>query len=459
MKKCKIGLFAVSVFIAAACERFVEIGLPKDQLVSETVFADSSSAEAAIFGLYIGLNGSITGVGSGGMTLMMGLAADELIPNGASQAYNEFYSNRIGVENSANATLWTTAYQTIYRANSISESLDASPFLSQSLKDRLMAEAFTIRAFTYFQLVNVYGDVPLILNTDYHLNRLIPRAAVSEIYQQIASDLEFARENMPLPTEKPLDVDRVSYYAATALLAKVKLFMGEFEEAERYSTEVIESGVFALMPDVTEVFQVGSSEIIWSLAATSTSRQTTEAFEFVPRTAAAIPRYLIADGLIGIFGPSDQRKKWIGNKITSSGEYWFPNKYRTTSASQVPKENYVYLRLAEQYLIRAEARANQNGPDGFEGAIADVETIRSRAGIDDPLSIEDRQGLLDAILEERRRELFAEWGNRWTDLKRFNRTADVLQSVKQNWNPAAILNPIPIQEINANPRLIQNEGY
>jgi len=142
-----------------------------------------------------------------------------------------------------------------------------------------------------------------------------------------------------------------------------------------------------------------------------------------------------------------------------------PYKYRsyTSSTTSDPdnsrKENSTVLRLAEQYLIRAEARAQQNKLDL---AIADVDVIRARAGL--PLIANtnpsiSKTALLDAIMQERRVELFTEWGHRWFDLKRTGKALAVLSAIKPGFTSDDLLYPIPESELNKNPFLEQNPGY
>jgi hypothetical protein len=120
-----------------------------------------------------------------------------------------------------------------------------------------------------------------------------------------------------------------------------------------------------------------------------------------------------------------------------------------------PLDHSTVLRLAEQYLIRAEARTQQNN---IAGAQADVNVIRHRAGLGDTPA-NDKESLLTAIDQERKHELFNEWGHRWLDLKRTGRADAVLSAIKPQWKPTAVLFPIPESEIINNPALKQNPGY
>jgi hypothetical protein len=112
------------------------------------------------------------------------------------------------------------------------------------------------------------------------------------------------------------------------------------------------------------------------------------------------------------------------------------------------------FRLAEQYLIRAEARAKENN---ISGSQADLNIIRARAGLPNTTAT-DVNSLISAIIHERQTELFTEWGNRWFDLRRYNLT-DLLKTEKPGWIPADTLYPIPLSQLKLNVYLRQNKGY
>ena len=145
--------------------------------------------------------------------------------------------------------------------------------------------------------------------------------------------------------------------------------------------------------------------------------------------------------------------------------FYFPYKYKAFTPNI---EGMVVFRLAELYLIRAEARAQQGMLTGNNSAVADLNTIRARAagttvGVLPPIAVTSKEDILAAIAHERQVELFTEWGNRWFDLKRTG-MADVVMSVVApqkgaTWNTDWQLLPIPQNEIIANPKLEQNNGY
>ena len=161
----------------------------------------------------------------------------------------------------------------------------------------------------------------------------------------------------------------------------------------------------------------------------------------------------LSDKLINAFSTSDARRTdWIGRVTSSTGEtYYFSNKY----SSPVQQAEYsTVLRLAEQYLIRAEARAML---DNISGAYDDINVIRKRAGLGE-LQIADKTSALAAIASERQLELFTEWGHRWLDLKRTGRLDAELSPLKPEWKPEAALYPIPEEQILNSP-ISQNAGY
>ena len=158
---------------------------------------------------------------------------------------------------------------------------------------------------------------------------------------------------------------------------------------------------------------------------------------------------------VDAFESGDQRRdQWIGEVNDGSQTYYFPFKYKIQFAF-TPEEYVVGLRLAEQYLIRAEARAKQGD---LIGAQSDLNVIRGRAGL--PNSTANNQAsLLLAIEQERKVELFTEWGHRWMDLKRTQRIDEILSTLKSNWQVTSALYPIPELDITNNPNITQNPGY
>lgn len=330
-----------------------------------------------------------------------------------------------------------------------------------------MGEAKFIRALFYFHFVNLFGDVPLILSTDYKDNAIKPRNSKDSVYQQVVTDLEEAAGRLK-GTYPTAGKARPNKYTAKALLAKVYLYLKQWGRAEDLASEIINSGSYQLEADLNQVFKKGSTETIWQLVP-YLGRQTGFGNTFVPPDINTIPQFVMGDDLLNSFEGGDQRKmSWISkNTIDVNGtpvDFYFPYKYkvRGTGSGTTSEENYIVFRLAEIYLIRAEARLEQGKITGASSAEQDLNLIRNRAGLANT-SANTQQAMRTALIQERRIELFIEGSNRWYDLKRWNVIDAVMTpaaiSKGANWKPTARLYPIPLVELQTNPFLVQNPGY
>lgn len=452
----KLAIIGVLVSVMA-CEDFVNVDLLGGEMSSELVFKDSVNAEAAVIGMYLNVNsGAVASIFGGAATVFPGLAGDELFPSNASAEYLQFYENGILTDNSLNSSIWLLAYKQIYLVNACLEGLDQTVEISERKRNQLKGEILQIRATNYFYLTQLYGDVPLILSTDYRVNYQQPKAPKELVYQQILEDLTSAQQYL-VQVDQP--TTRANYYSATALLAKVYLSLGLYAEAETEANKVILSGEFSLMDNVVEVFSAESKETIWAWVVNdqiSTGMQTFEGLVFVPANTSVIPQFTLQDPVLDLFVESDQRYvHWIGENIVNGVNYYYPRKYHVGRAVS-RRENYIILRLAEQYLIRAECRL-RNGE--VQLALADLNIIRERAGLEPYSDTINPSILLDRVLTERRRELFCEWGSRWFDLKRLGLLNETMQLYKEWWNGASALFPVPKNELDYNPFLTQNPGY
>lgn len=446
-------IICIIVLAGTSCKKFVTVDPPNNQLTTETVFSDSTNASRAITGIYMSMIEATLGIGSGAITLYPGLSADELAVPADNATAREFFDNKILPLNESNYGLWSGAYELIYKANACIEGITNSTNISKHAKNSLIAEAKGLRAFFYFNLVNLYGAVPLLTSTDYNSNRLAARTEPELIYKQIEEDLQFAKQHLEKSAGQQ---SKISYYVVRALLAKVFLYRQKYELAKQQAGEVIESGLFQLEAAPTDVFIAGSKETIWALIPVYPGRETWEGFSFVPGAPDAVPTYLITDALFNAFEVGDKRKEqWIGINEIGGVKYPYPFKYRNAESGVGIPEHYTMFRLAEQYLIRAEAAAQLGD---LAAAIADVNRLRRRAGLDD-LSPVDKSAVLNAIAGERQLELFCEWGNRWFDLKRTGKADEVLAKTKPGWETFAKLYPIPQRELTVNPNLVQNAGY
>ncbi|MEJ0103732.1 MAG: RagB/SusD family nutrient uptake outer membrane protein [Bacteroidota bacterium] len=450
------GLFFSCII---SCKKFIEVIPPKTELIGTTVFSSDASAKAAIDGIYSNMMSSF-GFASGSLqslTALTGLASDELINFYPDPTIIEFYQNALDKANSYNqAYLWSEPYKYIYSANAIIEGLSNNPDITTSTIQQLTGEAKFIRSFCNFYLVSLFGDIPLNLTTDYRITSTAKRSPQSQVYQQIISDLKDA-QTLLLNDYSFSKGERVrpNKWVATALLARVLLYTEDWPNAEIEATAVINNTAdYSLESDLNKVFLANSMEAIWQLMPNQPGFNTNEGRYFI--LTGSPTNVTLSNQVINAFEPGDTRKaNWIGSFIDGTGTYYFPYKYKVQSGSGLTEYSMV-LRLAEQYLIRAEARAWQND---ISGAQDDLNAIRTRAGLSNT-SANTRETLLDAIISERQVELFTEWGHRWLDLKRTNNADAILGPIKSpDWQSTDTLFPIPLQEIQNNVHIVQNEGY
>lgn len=458
-------LLVATLVTVTACEDFVQIDPPKNELVRETVFESDATAQAAMRGLYTDFFQSPFGGGSGGINTLGGLCSDDLFFRLTTlDNYLQLMENSLEASNGIILNSWNYIYRLIYHANGILEGLENSSVVSASVKDQLAGEAKFIRAFCYFHLVNLWSDVPLVLTTDYRVNMSVERTPVSLIYNHILADLTDAetllREDYSISGGERV---RVNKWGAKAMLARVHLFLGEWSHAETKSTEVINhTSVFSLRTNLDEVFLKNSTEAIWQLFAIQPTIDTWDGQTYLPSTpATSVTNVPLTIEFVNSFESGDARlTNWVDSKVVGGVNYFYPTKYkiRNIPAGTPHTEYSVVLRLSEQYLIRAEARVKLGNVTGVNSAESDTNTIRTRAGLPNTTATTQEEMVL-AIEQERRFELFSEGGHRWFDLIRTGRANAVLSPIKADWQDEDVLWPIPQTERNLNPNLGQNPGY
>lgn len=460
-----IGL-SLTFFLLISCEDWLEIDEPNSMIVSSTVFNNDESAKSAMQGIYNQLyRASFSAGWLGSVTVLSGLSSDILEPINPDGYFGpplvEFDRHDLLANNSYIEGLWKSAYNVIYIVNALLEGVDQSTQISQEVAKRLEGEAKFVRAFTYFYLINLFGEVPLVLTTNYETNAVIKKSPNTKVYQQIIDDLNSSIE---LLETNYIDNERtyINRYAAMALLARVYLYLDNWGLAEKYSTKVIaQSSLYTLPKDLDQVFLANSQAAIWQLSPLGAGRVTTHTNEgsifIIDPTSYFSYVKLSEDFEDGMQEEDKRRQHWI--KYDEGKDAYFTYKYKVRYSEDEPTEYSMVLRLAEQYLIRAEARVQQNN---LLGAIADLDKIRERAGLD-LLSLTNpeitKEALFKKILEERSSELFTEWGHRWLDLKRIGKAGEILAPISPDWNETDKLYPLPEEELINNPKLTQNFGY
>ncbi|OQP65512.1 hypothetical protein A3860_17765 [Niastella vici] len=440
MIRNRFSIFLLCFLLCSACKKSSQVEEPILNISLTDHFANDSTAQATLAGVYTNIMSRPKCFLNGGVTLFAGLSADELwTSNYEANSYeDEFFDNDIGTGNSINSeNLWQTAFRHINQFNYCIEGVKQSGNVSPELKRRITGEAKFMRALCFYYLTNLYGKVPLLISGDYEQIRNLPLSEMDKVYDQIIKDLKAA--------DSLLNNDVLNIYPSRmpcqALLAQVYLHRNEWKKAADASSTVIDSGKYKLETDLNQVFLSQSKETIFQLVPVPGSIQTVEGNIFIPSSKTDKPSYPLHYSIRDGFEPGDQRKdNWTKPQLYYGFTYHFPYKYKSRSASQ-PKENNIVLRLAQQYLIRAEARMKMGD---LAGCASDLNTIRNRAGLPSlPLSYTEQQ-LMNAIEQENKVEFFAEWGHRWIDLKRWGKIVEVLAPLKGGFDARAQLYPIPL---------------
>ena len=458
MKKYIYIVLSITLLLAS-CEDFVELDTPQGSVTAGEVFNNSKSAEAAILDLYTKARGS----GNTDLILLTGMASDQIIYTQPYQYLLDYQINDIPVDSNPNSNLWFSEYGAIRIANIAINGLENSTNVPEDLKEQFIGEAKFWRAYNYLPLVMLYDRVPLALSPESIENATVPLSDREAIFDLILSDLLDAKSL--LSEEYPTDERaRVNKFAVSALLARVYLYMGNWELAKEEASYVMGSTKYSLQEDLATVFQNTSTETILQLY--HVNGVTALASNFVPFSPSTLPTYALRNGFNESFEAEDARKSTWTQLVDGTSDSYYINKYRIRAGSG-GNEYFIVLRLAEMYLIRAEANAQLQM---FDDAENDLNEVRERAGLADVEDLTETDLFL-AIEQERNHELFGEWSYRWFDLIRrpsltdpnLTRADDILGPLKPDtWESTDVLFPIPADIINLNPNVNagdQNPGY
>ena len=472
MKKILTGILLLSL---SACSNLLE-EVPQDTLVSSIFFRTQSDALAGMNAVYGRLNKNM-------YNRIFALYTDEFTDDltagiGVNNVYIRAIDNFTHTPVNDRIDLaWQEHYDGVNRANEVIAKVPLIAMDTQ-LRDRLVGEAKFVRALLYFNLVRLFGQVPLILAPTSSTEGLnAEQASVDVIYSQIIKDLTEAEVVLPL-SYTGSDVGRAPKGAASGLLAKVYLTRQQWTLAAQKCKEIIDSNVYSLWDDYAKVFQVGTEnqkEVLFSVQfATGLSNGNSMMVLSMPRSKvpgltgneADVP----TDDLVNTYEKGDRRKEvTIRNSLVVGGttypftncyfKYYDPAAFSNSGDSGV---NYPILRYSDVLLMYAEALNEQTGPTATAYALVNQVRQRARNGVSGVLpdvSGLTQETLRSAILKERRVELAFE-GQRWFDLIRTGTMVAVMKaSGKTSVQPFHVLLPIPQREIDTNKQLKQNLGY
>lgn len=461
--------YIIWVLLLASCSKVLD-QTPQDKITEDNFYKTASDAEAAAVGIYppAQLLAQQSPVAfEAGSDLTTGLLIN----------YSPFSQHAIPVDNSIVESYWQNNYAGIGRCNDLLHNVAGmdSTLFSVGQKARILGEAYFLRAYYYFNLVKAYGDVPLVTvpYASFNVDFTIARTPAAKVFDQIVADLKIAE--LSLPASYPANVDtrgRATQGGAKALLSKVYLGLKNYTGAASEALDVMNNSTYALATGsagYSGIFSANSkngTEAIFEIQYVNSTSQSNGLHNLYvpgsPPSGIQPGSYQIAptSKIINAFEVGDIRKAAsIGLSSSTVNPVSYVNKFLRLTSGAEP--DIIALRLADIILVRAEALNNLGQTDD---AIAALNIIRRRAfGLsltaatsrDYPSANDLTNGytLTQAIENERMKELCFE-GHRFYDLVRTGRAQAVLgiAANKTLW-------PVPLRDIQTNPRLIQNDGY
>ncbi|WP_207491492.1 RagB/SusD family nutrient uptake outer membrane protein [Aridibaculum aurantiacum] len=452
MRSVFIILMALGIVAMPSCKKKLDLN-PTASLAPETVTANDIGKL---------LNGIYDALQNGGTTFYYlsdvteDLSADNLRYRATFFQHGEVDNNAILSNNVLTERYFIGPYNMIQRSNDVIEIAEASS-LPEATKKNALGVAYFARAFGYYRLVTLFGGVPILLTRSIEQ---VPRNTEAETYNQIIVDLLKAIDNAPSVTSNAY----ISSEAAKALLARVYLIRKDYQNAKKYAEEVINSGKFALTTNYEAMLNspIGNPEVIFARQFTPTEGENSLYFFLQHPTMPGSGRaeLPVDNSFIAAFEPNDIRRASIVQEIVApaSNPGWYVKKYRDP-AGAAAHPIYV-VRLAEMYLISAEAEyfiSNMNTTNAQ--MLNRLNEVRTKRGLTAVTSAD-----LYTIIRERRIELAFE-NLRWTDLKRTPDPTTTSKSMAQVYVESKgrtvndLLYPIPQNQIDVNPKLVQNPGY
>jgi hypothetical protein len=436
-------LLSILLLSISSCKKFLE-ETPNNALPTESSITDANTARAAIIGAYDRLQEYY----AANYPTLGTITTDNVVFNGTLSQYLQLDQNAIPTDN----VITVAAYQGIYRAINSANSVIAyvpavtDPTLSTAEKNRILGEAYFIRALSYFDLARGWGGVQLQLEPTNDLNSLkgVKRSTLDQTYDQVLADLIKAET---LLTEDATTRNRAQKSTVFALRARLHLYRKQWADAESYATQVINNPKFALVKPYNAFFTTPfqSTESVLELAFSPNDRNTFWNLWY-PSSAGGQYTLKPSEALI-----AKLNNPTIGGSrkslIAGTGNAVYGVLYNTAGTSTDPA---YLIRIAELYLIRAEARAQLNK---LTEAAADLNIIRARADV--PATAADTQSALLQAIEDENAVEFAFEAHRWFDLTRTERATAVLGLTDRNfW-----LFPLPLSDVQSDPDLTQNPGY
>lgn len=451
-----------TVFCLSSCESFLDLS-PDSQPNANDFYKTESDFNGAVIACYQTLRSYPTMV----LDVLEYRSDNMFMPSftsGSQDKYeiNHFQDNKT---NSLIADIWKNSYSAISRCNVVVDRIQGAG-INADKKNQFEAEARFIRAFHYFNLIRLFGKVPLVIHeiTDEEALKT-PREDINKVYDQIITDLNFA---LQLPGGyDDSDWGRVTAKAAEALLAKVYLTNGKYAEAKVSLSNIITNGEYDLLPDIKDVFDVNNEMNKEILFAVKYSKSLVDGGHGMWLSLSDVTLAHFSSVLKGAYNTDDKRAELIQYK--KSGSTYLPVKFYDTqdvSTNQVGND-FIILRYSDVLLMYAEVLNELNFNTDItskESGFYYLNKVRSRAGMSVLTSVEvpSQEEFEKVVLHERYLEFPLE-GNRWFDLVRTGAVKEAIKSAYDIDVPDfRLIFPIPSAEVEKvnNPNILpQNPEY
>lgn len=476
--------FICAIFFGACSKDFTDLS-PISDIATSNFYKTSSDFKNAVSGAYGALQ--FSGV-FGNIYVFGDVASDDTYPaiSGSVTDQDQFDKFYLITTNPFISGAWNDSYKGIARCNAILDRIDAADF-NADLKKQYTNEAKFVRALIYFNLVRIYGNVPLVLkeitNPDqgYEYNRN-PKA---EVYAQIEKDLSEAIDGLKTKSEyAAIDMGRATKGAAQSLLGKVLLTEHKYTEAAVQLKKVIDSQIYDLLPLYADVFKVSNknhkeSVLDVQYKAGSLGEGNGLPNSFAPENSGNAVIQFGGGGnnrpsadLEQAFESGDARKdaSMATFYINTSGkrvDYYYCKKYWDTPiVSGDNNNNFPIIRYSDVILMYAEC-LNEAGYVSDGDAFVYLNKVRKRALLNDKTSATvANQASFRLAIEQERRVEFAFEGQRWFDLVRTGRAIPVLNAkatqigIKKTLTEDNMLFPVPQSQVDINKdKIKQNTGY
>jgi tetratricopeptide (TPR) repeat protein len=458
------------LLLGASCEGDYLAVTPGNQLTAETAIADVAGAQAALHGVYDGLQ--VSSSYGCEMLTFADLRGGDMQPTARTDSRTSpFYVFNNRTPDNGAATLWSAPYAILNRINNIIAAYNDGKVTDGTAAERndILGQAYALRGMLHFDITKLFG-VPylkdksapgaIIADRVIMASEKLQRATVEQSYQQAVNDLKQAM-NL-LAEAKARNDGYISYWAAEALLSRVYLYMGDWSSAFTAAQEVIEKGPYSLVPNESYLDSWGqafTSESVFSLVNLGTDNENRESLAYVsdPKGYGEI---VLSTAMLDLLrqDTNDVRYKLVEeDKESQAG--WM---HKYVGRGDAFTANIPMVRLSELYLIAAEA-ALKMAPKNQEAADQYLDDIRKRANP----NVAFISATANDVMEERRKELVHE-GHRFYDVMRLGLTVNrsggrnflnVGEAITIGWDEYLCVLPVPRHEINANPNILPTPGY